>query len=68
MPTTQTLLEQARAALHDLVTGQAVVEVRNDGILTRYTAANQSDLERYISRLEQSAQCAGGRRPFGVNW
>lgn len=61
-------LAEARSALHALNTGQQVTQVRQGDKSVSYTAAQISDLQAYVSRLE--AECgettsAGARRkPF----
>ncbi|MDQ0472806.1 gpW family head-tail joining protein [Labrys wisconsinensis] len=50
--TTAEMLEQARAVLHRLLTGAAVVELDVEGRRTKFTPMNRSDLEAYIKRLE----------------
>lgn len=48
----QSDLDSARAALHDLMTGKRVARVQKDGRLVEFTAASVSDLKQYISDLE----------------
>ena len=66
MATTAELLAEAKAALHQLVTSQSPVEVRDsDGSSVRFTPGNVSRLRTYIAELE--AQLAGTpqvRKPF----
>lgn len=53
MPSTAELLDEARKAYHELMTGGRPVEVRDsDGSLIRYTPANASRLRDYIRSLE----------------
>ena len=64
-------LEQARTALHKLVTGTSKVSVGYGDRRTTYTAANKADLEQYIAELEQlTGDVSTTRRgpPFGVQW
>lgn len=65
---TQQQLNEAREALHLLVTGKSTVSVQRDGKIVWFQQANRRDLENYIAQLE--AQLGGGsqgrRRPAGV--
>lgn len=67
MPTptdTATLLEQARLALHDLLTGQAVVTlVDQNGERMEYRPANANQLRAYIKDLEVKVGIA--QKPLG---
>ncbi|ACL55634.1 gpW family head-tail joining protein [Methylobacterium nodulans] len=50
---TQAMLDEARAAYHQIVTGQGVQEARQDGNGTvRWHAASLAELRRYINQLE----------------
>lgn len=63
----ETRLSQARAALHALMTGTKVAELRNGDQTMRYEASNLPALQSYISKLE--AECGSTpcrRRPIGV--
>lgn len=54
MAVTQQMLDEARQAYHDLLTGRAVrVVVDQNGERIEYTAANRSALSAYISDLER---------------
>lgn len=76
MATCAEKLEEARNALHMLMTGTKVVRVSyaSAGGGSRsvdYTQANVTELRAYIRELE--AECGGDggprpRRPFGVTW
>lgn len=62
VPTTAELLAEARAAYHNLVTGQAArVVVDANGERVEFTAAKRQDLYQYIQSLEKmlspSAPC-----------
>ncbi|AVO51222.1 gpW family head-tail joining protein [Ectopseudomonas mendocina] len=65
---TQQQLNEAREALHLLVTGKSTVSVQRDGKVVWFQQTNRRDLENYIAQLE--AQLGGGsqgrRRPAGV--
>ncbi len=50
-----TRLTEARAALHDLITGQQVVSVGVEGESVSYAQAERRQLEAYVAQLE--AQC-----------
>lgn len=60
--TVQERLIEAEVALHALLTGQAVAEVRDsNGETVRYTIANASRLRAYIEELRrQIAPTLGG--------
>jgi len=45
-------LNEAREALHLLITGQSTVSVQRDGKRVEFTPANRRDLENYITQLE----------------
>lgn len=49
---TQTDLDAARAALHDLMMGKRVATVQKDGRRVEFTATSVSDLKKYIAELE----------------
>ncbi|WOK01449.1 hypothetical protein [Pseudomonas phage UF_RH7] len=58
--TCRSLLEDARKAYHNLVTGQmARVVVDKDGSRVEFTAANKEALYNYILRLEAICGCGG---------
>lgn len=57
MPTTQQLLDEAKTALHKLVTGTLRVSVGYGDNTVTFNKADQAKLERYIAKLE--AQLAG---------
>ncbi len=50
----QAWLAAARLAYHNLMTGQAAVEIAVDGatFVTKFAKPNAADLQAYISRLE----------------
>jgi hypothetical protein len=51
---TQTMLDQAIQALHDLRIGKAVVEFRDqNGEVVRYSRATAGDLAAYIEELKR---------------
>jgi len=64
------LLAEARAAYHQLMTGQAVVEIKDqNGESVRFTSARRADLYAYIQEL-QALLCpapvgARSHRPMG---
>lgn len=65
----ETRLAEARAALHNLMTGTKVVELRNGDQTMRYESTNRNVLADYIRQLEAecgSTPCANRRRPIGV--
>lgn len=68
MLTTAQRLEEARTALHDLMTGKAVVRVSRGGRLVEFRAHDIAELRRYIAELEAELNHGPRRRPFGVTW
>lgn len=64
---TQTELDQARAAYHKLLTGKAVVSVTVDGVQTSYAQADSAKLKAYIESLvAELSPTTKRRRPAGV--
>tara|TARA_R110001583_G_scaffold34551_1_gene115872 strand:- start:22231 stop:22437 length:207 start_codon:yes stop_codon:yes gene_type:complete len=64
---TQTQLDEARAALHQLLLGRRAVKIQKDGRTVEYTPASKRQLEEYIGQLEVELGAAGRRRgPAGV--
>lgn len=64
---TITELHDARAALHDLMTGKRVATVQKDGRRVEFTATSVGDLKKYIADLEAQLHAGGRRRaPAGV--
>lgn len=62
MATTAERLEEARDALHKLVTGTKRVQVRDaNGRQVTYSEANRKDLDAYISGLEANLGTGAGR-------
>lgn len=61
-------LNEAREALHLLITGQSTVRVQRDGKLVEFSPANRRDLENYITQLESQlgVGAQGRRRPARV--
>ncbi|WP_417312245.1 gpW family head-tail joining protein [Ectopseudomonas khazarica] len=45
-------LNEAREALHLLVTGRSTVSVQRDGKIVWFQQTNRRDLENYIAQLE----------------
>ncbi len=57
----QANLADAQSALHQLNTGQQVVEFDRNGTKVKYTPASVPALERYISKLQSDiANFTGG--------
>lgn len=68
---TSTELAQAQAALHKLLTGSMVAEVKKpDGSSVKFTAADESKLRAYISQLkyELGLTTTPRRRAIGVRF
>lgn len=57
-----TRLQEARQALHLLITGQSTVSIQRDGKRVEFSPANRGDLERYINQLEIEAGAGTSRR------
>jgi len=71
--TTTQKLDEARTALHKLLTGEKRASVRYADRSVEYTSANIADLRTYIRELERALEIEQGvtttsRRPFGVAW
>ena len=63
--TLQERIADAKAALHDLMTGRRVrVVVDQNGERVEYSAANRADLSAYIAMLE--AELANAGKPLAV--
>jgi hypothetical protein len=63
--TTQERLTEAEKAYHDLMSGRAVVEVRDqNGEAVRYQAANAFRLAAYIQELKNQLGTYGSARPM----
>lgn len=63
MATTQQL-QEAQTALHNLMTGKAVVSLQRDGRRVDYTPANKAQLQNYINQLESQLNARSARRAF----
>ncbi|EBH6782460.1 TPA_asm: phage tail protein [Salmonella enterica subsp. enterica serovar Java] len=59
---TQTELDAARAALHDLMMGKRVATVQKDGRRVEFTATSVIDLKKYIADLESQIGNVSRRR------
>ncbi|HEI8778689.1 gpW family protein [Enterobacter kobei] len=59
---TQTELDAARAALHDLMMGKRVATVQKDGRRVEFTATSVTDLKKYIADLESQVGNTSRRR------
>lgn len=71
--TTTQKLDEARTALHKLLTGQKTVSVRYEGRSVEYSRSDIAELRTYIRELERELEIEQGvtttsRRPFGVAW
>ncbi|MGL5370800.1 MAG: phage head-tail joining protein [Plesiomonas shigelloides] len=64
---TQSDLDAARKALHDLVTGKRVVSVQKDGRKVEFSAINVSELKQYITELELQIGTGRRCRPAGFH-
>lgn len=60
--TLQQQLAEARSALHQLLTGQAMVSITRDGKKIDFSPANRHDLEKYVNSLEGQLGVGAGRR------
>ena len=64
---TQTELDQAKAAYHKLLIGKAVVSVTVDGVQTSYAQADSGKLKAHIESMQvELGTTSKRRRPFGV--
>ncbi|ENY9670906.1 TPA: phage tail protein [Escherichia coli] len=64
---THEMLCEARRALHELMTGRAVVSVGRNGRQVQYSRATIGELRQYIEELESALGVSGRRRgPVGV--
>ena len=64
---TQQQLDEAKSALHQLMTGKKAVKVQKDGRSVEYTPINISALRQYIAQLEQTVTTTNRRRPARVS-
>ena len=60
-------LDEAEAALHDLMTGRREVSVAYDGKSVTYSRTDVAKLRAYIAELKGKVG-SGGRRPLGVRF
>lgn len=58
----QSDLDSARDALHDLMTGKRVATVQKDGRRVEFTVTSVSDLKKYIADLEVQVGITQRRR------
>ncbi|HIG8794777.1 TPA: phage head-tail joining protein [Raoultella terrigena] len=59
---TQSELDSARVALHDLMTGKRVATVQKDGRRVEFTDTSVADLKKYIAELEVQIGTTSRRR------
>ena len=59
---TQTELDQARAALHQLSLGRHAVSVEKDGRKTTFNQVNKAQLQAYVAELELALGVTTRRR------
>ncbi|MCS3433693.1 phage head-tail joining protein [Klebsiella sp. BIGb0407] len=59
---TQSELDSAKVALHDLMMGKRVATVQKDGRKVEFTATSVSDLKKYITELEVQVGTTPRRR------
>lgn len=65
--TTQQALNEARQAYHNLLTGQAVAEFRDqNGEMVRYTQMSRAALADYVNQLERKLAAELGQTPASV--
>lgn len=64
---TSAQLDEARAALHQLMTGKKAVKVQKDGRSVEYTPININALRQYIQQLETTVLSTNRRRPARVS-
>lgn len=63
---TITELQEARVALHDLMTGKRVATVQKDGRRVEFTTTSVGELKKYVAELEASLGNGRRRAPVGV--
>lgn len=63
---TRAELDEARLALHELMTGARVVSIQKDGRRVDYSQASIGELKKYIRELEVMLGLSGRRPPAGV--
>lgn len=68
MATDAELLQEAKDALHNLLTGRRAVTVRYDDRTAEFTAGNINELRAYIAQLEARIDPTKARRTMGVIW
>lgn len=61
-------LEQAKAALHELLIGRRIVSGSFEGRTVQYRAQDIPQLRTYIRELEAEISPTTARKPFGVVW
>lgn len=61
-------LSEAKAALHELLTGTNVVSVGYGERRIQFTSADINNLRQYINGLEIECGCGRRRRPFHMEW
>lgn len=59
---TQSELDSARTALHDLMTGKRIATVQKDGRRVEFTDTSVADLKKYIAELEVQIGITSRRR------
>lgn len=62
-----TRLEQAKTALHNLLTGEQIKSTSVNGRNNEYFNMDESKLRRYIADLERECGNGIGRRSFGFH-
>ena len=60
--TTQAQLDEARQALHELLTGKRVASIQKDGRSVTFTPATLNNLRGYIAELESQLGLTSRRR------
>ncbi|MFW0778420.1 MAG: phage head-tail joining protein [Rickettsiales bacterium] len=61
-------LNEAKAALHKLMTGHSVVSVWYNGRRTEFRPTNRAELSTYIRELESKIKPTSVRRAYGVTF
>jgi hypothetical protein len=66
--TLQARLDEAEAALHDLLTGRQIVQIGAESDRVQYTPAMVPQLRAYISELRGKLNPMRARRALGVRF
>lgn len=68
MATDAELLQEAKDALHNLLTGKRAVVIGYGERRVEFTAGNIDELRKYIAELEGKVDSTKARKPFRLIW